>query len=140
MSKIYAVSSGEYSDYFIMKVFSSLEAAERYIVQYNKSCPKYDDEAFLEIMDLDDGKNIMPFHVYRYIYFSFSTVRNVVSWSMEFRDQPIDKLEMKHNYICYEGVIPVTRTYDDRNEKDCALVEKLVQDAIAKYRAEQAGL
>lgn len=143
MGKIYAVSSGEYSDYSIMKVFSSLEAAERYIVQYNKRCSKYYDEAFLEIMDLDDVEDIESFEIYRYINFSFYGQTKNYCWSMEFTDQPIDDLQIIDSLEkpgFFYGKIPVTRTYDDRNEKDCRLVEKIIQDNIARYKAEQAGL
>lgn len=35
--KVYAVSSGEYSDYHISAVFSTREGAERYLVEFNKA-------------------------------------------------------------------------------------------------------
>ena len=66
--KIYIVTYGEYSDYHICCVFSSLDKAEKYCARQNAKSP-YDDDYFVEEYNVDNIKvaeDIKLYYEYRF--------------------------------------------------------------------------
>ena len=65
---VYLVTAGEYSDYRVLRVCKTLEAAEKYAATFVRclGC----DRPNIEVYDFDDGSTIQLDIVYRYISFS----------------------------------------------------------------------
>ena len=143
MAKVYVVTSGEYSDYGIDSIFSSIEAAE-------KRCATWDgcDDPNIEEYELEDGTNILIDQVYRGLNFGMDYISYndsiSVYWDMKYGTKPFhvqirlsEKLTSINNkkIELYHGTIPVNKTITDDNE-----AEKIIYDRIAKWKAERIGL
>lgn len=144
MAKVYVVTSGDYSDYSIDRVFSNREAAE-------KRCATWEykhDEPRIEEYELEDGSNIEMEHVYKALEFDmrytyYNDTVHITDIEMKYGVNPFEeKIRMKEKTTVrngeeielYYGVIPVNKTV--KNEE----AEKIIFDRIAKWKAEQMGL
>lgn len=54
MKEIYVVTSGEYSDYGIVKIFENIEDAEQFCAIHNDNMKPYNNAYRLEIHSLSD--------------------------------------------------------------------------------------
>lgn len=137
MTKVYIVTSGEYSDYSIKKVFSSLEKAEKYCARVNVKDEGYSDfyygACYVEEFNLDDcevSDSINVFYEYLFYFENQNNVEPIITSDKPVttvRELPYDSL--KHTAVC------VTL-----NERNYAKAKKIQQDYLAKKKAEQNGL
>ena len=58
--KVYVITSGEYSDYHIVRVFAEKENAQKYIALMNKGRCIYSDDYYLEEYETDDDNFTCP--------------------------------------------------------------------------------
>lgn len=148
MAKVYVVTSGDYSDYSIDRVFSNREAAEKRCATWRQDII-WGDEPRIEEYELEDGSNIEVEQVYkgldfdvRYTYYN-DTV-HITDIEMKYGVKPFEeKIRMKEKTTMrngkkielYYGTLPVNKTVETEAE-----AEKIIFDRIAKWKAEQMGL
>lgn len=137
MSKVYVVTSGEYSDYCIESIFNTKEAAEKYCaVHWNDS-----DPLEIEEWDLDDGSNIECEKVYRAIHFSYDDRFDGEPYYCYVLGTTPFKLNIQRDMRKYLGpIIGICGYIPVSNEVPRDVALKIVRDHIAKFKAEEAGL
>lgn len=136
MNKVYVVTAGVYSDYGIDEVFDNREDAEKYICLHNN-----DDYWNMRIEEYDIYKNAELKNVKVYYGVSFIMRGNGInSFDIVYDSKPIETNinGSKHNYSkSYYGTLPLS----NRNIfEDEDIVKKIVYDAVAKFKAEEAGI
>lgn len=146
MDKIYAVTSGCYSDYRIEKLFTNLEDAERYCALENAKNSWEEDGEFefrtyweyeckyecrVEEYPLDDVQIEMiekPMRK-RYIYTKYKDgEERIYSYGVTYANKPFVKVL---EYSKDEVQVAVVTEYDVSEEK----LKKIIYDAIARKRA-----
>ena len=140
---VYLVTAGEYSDYGVLRVCKTLEAAEKYAAMYARGfgC----DRPNIEVYDFDDGSTIQLDTVYRYISFSYwgRKQADTMIWDMIYKTEPYKDQELgirSTDYDRLDGTLSVAKFYDVENKEDCWHVEKMIRDAVTKFKAEKEGL
>ena len=139
MDKVYVITRGDYSDYGIERVFTTREAAEKYCAVDQD---RY-DSPMIEEYDLEDGSNIICPNVYKAIWFVERL--NDFSYEIKYGNKPfihdIQK-DRKTEIGCISGrisgYIPI-RNREIRNLTN-EMIEKIIHDSVAVWKAEQAGL
>lgn len=136
MNKVYIVTSVVYSDYSIEEVFDNPEDAEKYICLYNN-----DGYWNMRIEEYDIYKNVELKNVKAHYGIAFIMRENKInSFDIIYDNKPIETNinESKHNYTkSYYGTLPLS----NRNIfKDKDVVKKIIYDAVAKFKAEEAGI
>lgn len=136
MDKVYIVTSGEYSDYGIDEVFDNREDAEKYVCLHKRNI--LDD---LRIEEYDICKNAELDNVKVYYGIDFIVRDNGINYFEIIYDyKPIEVNIEEYNCFgqkeCY-GTLPLSNR-NVFNDKDA--VEKFVYDAVAKFKAEEAGV
>ena len=136
MNKVYIVTSGAYSDYAIEEVFDNYEDAEKYICLYNN-----DGYHGMRIEEYDIYKNAELKNVKVHYGISFIMRENrIISFDIVYENKPIETNinGSEHTYSkSYYGILPLS----DRNIfKDKDVVKKIVYDAVAKFKAEEARI
>lgn len=135
MSKVYVVTDGEYSDYGIVKIFNSLEAAEKYCALHSN---EYYDGFNIEEWELEDGSNITT-EVHRSLFFNITEGGSLLGWSMNYDIRPfsrdIEERTSRNIGVYIVGYIPVDHQITTKEE-----AEKIALDELAKWKAERAGL
>lgn len=140
---VYLVTAGEHSDYGVLRVCKTLEAAEKYAATHARGFGY--DRPNIEVYDFDDGSTIQLDIVYRYISFSYWE-RNQIDtmiWNMRYETEPLKDQELgirSTDYDRLDGMLSVVKFYDIENEEDCRHVEKMIRDAVAKFKTEKEGL
>lgn len=136
MNKVYIVTYGTYSDYAIEEVFDNREDAERYI------CLHYNDSYLdmrVEEYDIYKNAELKNVKVYYGIYFIMRE-NGINFFDIVYDNKPIETNinRSKHNHSkSYDGTLPLS----NRNIfKDKDVVKKIVYDAVAKFKAEEAGI
>lgn len=149
MKEIYVVTSGEYSDYGIVKIFENIEDAERFCAIRNDNMKPYDDGYCLEIYSLSgygEEEKIQTYkalscQVIEYSDTIPSTV-DIINIKTKFSKKPFNKsikCEDSWTGACeYSGVIPVNKTYDIYEQRE--IVEKIIRDEFYKWKAEKEGI
>ena len=136
MNKVYIVTSGTYSDYAIEEVFDNREDAEKYICLH-------DNDSYLDMRveeyDIYKNAELKNVKVYYGIYFIMSE-NGINFFDIVYDNKPIEVNIEEYNCFdqkeCY-GTLPLS----NRNIfKDKDVVEKIVYDAVAKFKAEEAGI
>jgi hypothetical protein len=136
MNKVYIVTSGTYSDYAIEEVFDNREDAERYICLH-------DNDSYLDMRveeyDIYKNAELKNVKVHYGIYFIMRE-NGINFFDIVYDNKPIETNinRFKHNYSkSYDGTLPLS----NRNIfKDKDVVKKIVYDAVAKFKAEEAGI
>lgn len=128
--KLYAVTSGEYSDYHIVGIFSDKIKAEEFVKIWNESCAKYDR---VDIEEYTDG---------------ILCTTNGPMWCATFR-------KIDGNYILVSTSLYILQTHlnkDIEHYKEVGLAyvyvrakksdvaEKIAEDLFTKYLAEEEGI
>ena len=136
MNKVYIVTSGAYSDYSIEEVFDNREDAEKYICLYNN-----DGYWNMRIEEYDICKNAELKNVKVHYGISFIMRGNrIISFGIVYENKPIETNINGSEHTrskSYYGILPLS----DRNIfKDKDVVKKIVYDAVAKFKAEEAGI
>ena len=136
ITKVYVITRGEYSDYGIERIFSNMEAAEKYCAMDND---KY-ESPMIEEWDLEDGSNIICPNLYKAIWF----VERLYGFSFEIlfsnkpfiRDIQKDRKDKSGCIPGMSGYIPITKEIENKED----VIEKIIRDNIAIWKAQQAGL
>lgn len=136
MNKVYIVTSGTYSDYAIEEVFDNREDAERYICLH-------DNDSYLDMSveeyDIYKNAELKNVKVHYGIYFIMRE-NGINFFDIVYDNKPIETNinRSKHNYSkSYDGTLPLS----NRNIfKDKDVVKKIIYDAVAKFKAEEAGI
>ena len=149
MKEIYVVTSGEYSDYSIVKIFENIEDAEQFCAIHNDNMKPYDDGYCLEIYYLSGYGEEEKIKVYKALFCQViecsvtipSTV-GTINIETQFSKKPFNK---SFKYVdswtgaCeYSCVIPVNKTYDIYEQRE--IVEKIIRDEFHKWKAEKEGI
>ena len=136
MNKVYIVTSGIYSDYAIEEVFDNREDAERYICLHEND--SYLDMS-VEEYDIYKNAELKNVKVHYGIYFIMRE-NGIKFFDIVYDNKPIKTNinRSKHNYLkSYDGTLPLS----NRNIfKDKDVVKKIIYDAVAKFKAEEAGI
>lgn len=136
MNKVYIVTSGTYSDYAIEEVFDNREDAERYICLHEND--SYLDMS-VEEYDIYKNAELKNVKVHYGIYFIMRE-NGINFFDIVYDNKPIETNinRSKHNYSkSYDGTLPLS----NRNIfKDKDVVKKIIYDAVAKFKAEEAGI
>nr|WP_296955237.1 hypothetical protein [uncultured Mediterraneibacter sp.] len=148
--KVYIVTEGEYSDYHIVGVFATREAAEKYCAVHG-NYSVYGDPINIEEYELQDGSNIQCDKVYRYIKFELQDV-----FKLDSSDEIFVKIDYsvvyeiglsakhiplnikckvyyhdrKRKFVTYSGTIPINSHIEDPEK-----IKKIIYDHVAKYKA-----
>ena len=129
---VYVITSGEYSDYGIVTVFTSKEKAEIYCATKNGSA-SYDkcriEEYETDIEQIES--NLTPKMVWSARVTEKGQNCNLYSSHLSFK-------EINHVEQWHDGAFYVVATLD----KDLSIeeVEKIIHDRLAKWKAEREGL
>lgn len=142
MDKVYVVTMGDYDDYHIEAIFTNQEAAEKrcaVLSGVNRDVP------VIEEWDISDGTKIECEKVYKAIFFIMYENGRFSSISMRYSTEPFaidickDRRKDYRNFPCnirgISGYIPVNESI-----YDCDAAKKIINDHVAKWKAEQAGL
>lgn len=146
MKEIYVVTSGEYSDYGIVKIFENIEDAEQFCAIHNDAVKPHDDLYYLEIFPVygyGEKEKIQTYkalscQVIEHSNIIPSTV-NIINIETQFSKKPFNKsFKYKDSWIgaCeYSCVIPVNKTYDIYEQRE--IMEKIIRDEFYKWKAEK---
>lgn len=149
MKEVYAVTSGEYSDYGIVKIFENIEDAEQFCAIYNDNMKAYDDEYYLESYPLYSYGEEEKIQVYKALSCQVieynntipSTVK-IINIKTNFSKKPFNKsIKYADSWTgaCeYSCVVPVNKTYDICEE--CEIMEKIIRDEFYKWKGEKEGI
>lgn len=136
MNKVYIVTSGAYSDYAIEKVFDNREDAEKYICLYNN-----DGYWNMRIEEYDICKNAELKNVKVHYGISFIMRGNRInSFCIVYENKPIETNINGSEHTrskSYYGTLPLS---NKNIFKDKDAVKKIIYDAVAKFKAEEAGI
>ena len=146
MKEIYVVTSGEYSDYGIVKIFENIEDAEQFCAIHNDNMKPYDDAYYLEIYPLSDYSEEEKIQTYkalscRVIEYNDtipSTV-NIINIETQFSKKPFNKsfkcINSYTGIFDYSCVIPVNKTYDIYEQRE--IMKKIIRDEFYKWKGEK---
>lgn len=136
MDKVYIVTSGEYSDYGIDEVFDNREDAEKYVCLHKRNI--LDD---LRIEEYDICKNAELDNVKVYYGITFILRDNENNYFKIIYDNKPVEVNIEENDCFgqkeFYGTLPLSNR-NVFNDKD--IVEKIVYDAVSKFKAEKAGI
>lgn len=137
LDKVYLVTCGEYSDYHVVEVFDNREMAEQYICIHQS---KDSDKMHIEVRNMCRVSCSNELHVYHGVHFylyedgCIDIDEDVYDTSPIMTDIHMTRYG-KPTY--YSGVISIPSKFSLDN-KD--LVTKIIYDAVAKFKAEEAGI
>lgn len=136
MDKVYIVTSGEYSDYGIDEVFDNREDAEKYVCLHKRNIL---DDFRIEEYDICKNAELDNVKVYYGITFILRDNENNY-FEIIYDNKPIETNIEEDDCFgqkeCY-GTLSLSNR-NVFNDKD--VVEKIVYDAVAKFKAEKAGI
>lgn len=138
--EVYVVTSGEYSDYGINRIFLDRDLAEAYCAAHHNDSPYGEDRPQIEVWEISDESDIKMNTVYKALWFSQTIPRcrpnqPIIKWKMEYNTSPFELKIDKNRYREFSGYIPITKTITDEEE-----AIKIISDTIAKYKAEKLEL
>lgn len=136
--EVYVVTSGEYSDYGINRIFLDQDLAEAYCAAHHNDSPYGEDRPQIEVWEISDESDIKVDKVYKALWFSQTIYRPnqpIISWKMEYNTLPFESKIDENRYRELSGYIPITKTITDEEE-----AIKIISDIIAKYKAEKLEL
>ena len=149
MKEIYVVTSGEYSDYGIVKIFENIEDAEQFCAIHNDNMKPYDDSYHLEIYPLSGYGEEEKIQTYKALSCQVIEYNDTIPSTLkiryierEFSKKPFNKSIKRVD--CWTGgceyscVIPVNKTYDIHEDRE--IVEKIIRDEFYKWKAEKEGI
>lgn len=135
--KVYVITSGEYSDYYINAVALTRENAEQICAMLNSPKRHYSDAATIKEYDTDEiqcGVNEDVGLCYE-AKFNYKTLENIY-WGEPFYS--FARNEIKRGLLDhrYEILIAATFPKDMPQEK----ARKIMKDRVVKWKAEREGL
>ena len=149
MREIYVVTSGEYSDYGIVKIFENIEDAEQFCAIHNDSIKPYGDSYYLEIHPLSEYGEEEKIQTYKALSCQVIEYNNTIPSTVkiryietQFSKKPFNKSFKRKSSLTwgceYSSVIPVNKTYDIYEQRE--IVEKIIRDEFYKWKAEKEGV
>lgn len=149
MKEIYAVTSGEYSDYGIVKLFANIEDAEQFCAIHNDNMKPYDDVYHLDIYPLSEYGEEEKIQTYKALSCQVIEYNDTIPSTVkircietQFSKKPFNKSIKRVD--CWTGgreyscVVPVNKTYDIYEQRE--IVEKIIRDEFYKWKAEKEGI
>ena len=139
--EIYVVTSGEYSDYGINRIFLDRDLAKAYCAAHHNDSPYDEDRPQIEVWEISDESDIKVDTVaYKTLWFSQTIPRYrpnqpIIGWSMAYNTSPFELKIDENPYWELSGYIPITKTIADEEK-----AIKIISDTIAKYKAEKLEL
>ena len=150
MKTIYMITSGDYEDYVVHRIYENIEDAERFCANQNALSTTYDDIYEIEEIDLfgpedKDQSNVVD--VFKAIKFTLDYVVDVrgrtcslIEWNMVYSAKPFElSIKEEPNIFEYKGIIPVRKTYF-KYTKDDGTVKNIISNSITKWKAEKRGV
>lgn len=149
MKEIYVVTSGEYSDYGIVKMFENIEDAEQFCAIHNDNMKPYDDAYYLEIYPLSGYGEEEKIQTYKALSCrviecsaTIPSIVSIINIETQFSKKSFNKsfkcVDSRTGAREYSGVIPVNKTYDIYGQRE--IVEKIIRDEFYKWKAEKKGI
>ena len=146
MKEIYVVTSGEYLDYGIVKIFENIEDAEQFCAIHNDNMKPYDDCYYLEIYPLSEYSEKEKIQTYkalscRVIEFgdTIPSTVNIINIETQFSKKPFNKsfkcINSYTGIFDYSCVIPVNKTYDIYEQRE--IMKKIIRDEFYKWKGEK---
>lgn len=152
--QVFVVTSGCYSDYGIEGIFSTNEKAQEYI-DMQEFVQHYNNDYRIAVWDIDKISNDIPTvslclyngkvvtanelydnsNTYPAWEFVYNNKENYNGRVMEITKENY----MNENYVT-DVQFPIYVVFDVPYNKDKLVMEKIVYDEIAKYKAEKEGL
>ena len=135
LNKVYIVTAGDYENYHIICVFDNRLDAERYVALHQSDG---DDQMFIEEHDIYKDEELANVTVYYGIEFYVrDNERRFTDYHIVFRNESFDSI-ITRTQRCYapdtiSGIIPASCRPVDEN-----IIKKLISDAVAKFKAEEA--
>ena len=148
MKEIYVVTSGEYSDYGIVKIFENIEDAEQFCAIHNDAVKLHDDLYYLEIFPVHSYGEKEKIQTYKALSCEVieysdtipSTIK-IINIETQFSKKPFNKSFKDENIwigACkYSCVVPVNKTYDFYEQRE--IMEKIIRDEFYKWKGENNG-
>ena len=135
--KVYVITSGEYSDYYIRTVALSGEKAEQICAMLNSQKRYYSDEATIEEYDTDEiqCETNEDVGLCYDAAFDYKTLENIY-WCDPFYSFGRNEIKRELRDHKYRILISVTFPKDMPQEK----VRKIMCDRVAKWKAEKECL
>lgn len=144
--KVYVVTSGEYSDYHIVRVFSNEETAIKFKASYERF---YREDADVEEWTLDGGDVVDGFEMIRVSYYQSKDGKD---WAHEWKQPMIDgestnvedgyifgeELERKEHSLCFSFNLVRDRAKQGRINYDRLL--QIARDRYFQYKARAEGI
>lgn len=139
VGKVYIVISGEYSDYHIETVCLNREDAERYVCLHQRVGT---DEIRIEEHPICNGKELANVKIHRGISFYMRDGIGITSYETIYSGRPVrTNVEYYRNYNynekIYHGIVSLPDRFSIDDQES---IEKLIYDAVAKFKAEEAML
>lgn len=142
MSKLYAVTAGEYSDYHIITICSNKEKAEQICKLYNRGDPYYD----ASIEEYEDGVRADINRPIFKVNFDESTLKESGLETITTEELTgYDKYDILFNISSYTLNEVVYKPFYDTftvvvSAENQDLAEKIAIDLVAEYKAKQYGI
>lgn len=137
VDKVYIVTSGEYSDYHIETVCLNREDAERYVCLHQGVDP---EEMRIEEHPICNGKELANIKINRGVSFYMRDSIGITSYGTIYSGRPVrTSVEYYRNYDekIYHGIVSLPDRFSIDDQES---IEKLIYDAVAKFKAEEAML
>ena len=136
MAKVYVVTAGEYSDYDIVKIFSTCEKAQEYI-DIVSSLGDIVQEKFNDIQEWElDDFNISELYIQYCYKHSITNLDTVEVWDKDDKEMPSDNLlTYPSGNFCFFFSLPYSKRLANAPDKNNLLL-KIARDRLAKYKAE----
>lgn len=134
MEKVYVITAGEYSDYHVVKIFSTYEKAQEYIDIM--SALDYEDLNVIEEWELDDF-NVSRLYV-QYCYIHSTGTDDVVKvWgNNDTTMSPDNLITNPSGYYYFIFSLPYSKRLVNASNKN-ELLLKIARDRFAEYKAKQ---
>ena len=134
--EVYVITSGEYSDYRINRIFLDRDLAEAYCAVHHHD----EDRPQIEVWEISDESDIKVDTVYKALWFLQTIPRYrpnqpVIRWKMEYNTSPFELKIDEIQDIELSGYIPVNKTIIGEEE-----AIKIISDTVAKYKSEKLSL
>lgn len=150
MKTVYVVTSGDYSDYGIVRIFENLEDAESFCAIKNDAGDT--DPCRIEFYNLTESGIFQKTEYHKAIHCRFRRMDDSgyigsISWRVGYSKEPfsfefkrVDDCTYKSKIEYWKAIIPTMHTYDQHSETDDLIVEKIVRDSYYIYRAMEEGI
>lgn len=136
LNEVYVVTAGEYSDYHIETVCINREDAERYVCLHQGADL---EEMRIEEYPICNGKELAHVKINRGVRFRMHDSIGITSCEIIYSSCPVrTNVKSYSNFdekMIYHGTVSLPDRFSIDNHE---AIRKLIYDAVAKFRAEEA--